>query len=282
MMSVLVTGGAGRLGYEVSRLLQGDGFRVRAFDLPGVPWGHVEALGVETFKGDITDPIGVRDALKGVSAVVHLAALLPPRSEASHEATTRVNVGGTGNLLKAMAPGAHMVLASSISTYGVTAREVPPIREDHPQAAHNYYSESKIAAERLALDSGRPAAALRIAPIAVAELLELPKVVEYRADQRVEFVYVEDAARAIASCVRDGAAGVYNVAGGASWRTTGAEYISRFYGALGAEVEPVFSEKYTAVDWYDTGRSQRLGYQRTSFQAFEERLRAVGESYGLR
>jgi len=200
----------------------------------------------------------------------------------SREATTRVNVGGTGNLLKAMASGAHMVLASSISTYGVTAREAPPIREDHPQAAHSYYSESKIAAEKLAIGSGRPAAVLRIAPIAVAELLELPKVVEYRADQRVEFVYVEDAARAIASCVRDSITGIINVAGGASWRMNGAEYISRFYGALGAEVEPVFPEKYTAVDWYDTVRSSPLAYQRTSFPAFEEKLRAVGESYGLR
>src|SRR4030043_262223 len=122
LMSVLVTGGAGRLGYEVSRLLMGDGFGVRAFDLPGVQWSHVEALGVEAFKGDITDPISVGDALEGVSTVVHLAALLPPRSEASREATTRVNVGGTGNLLKAMIPGAHMVLASSISTHGWTAR----------------------------------------------------------------------------------------------------------------------------------------------------------------
>jgi len=281
-MTVLVTGGAGRLGYEVSKLLLEDGLRVRAFDLPGVPWGHVEALGVEAYKGDITDPIGVGDALKGVSTVVHLAALLPPRSEASRETTTRVNVGGTGNLLKAMASGAHMVLASSISTYGVTAREAPPIREDHPQAAHNYYSESKIAAERLVLDSGGPSAVLRIAPIAVAELLELPKVVEYRADQRVEYVYVEDAARAMAACVRDGVTGVFNVAGGASWRMTGAEYIQGFYGALGAEVEPVFSDAYTAVDWYDTGRSTGLGYQRTSFHAFQERLRAVGETYGLR
>ncbi|HEX9914512.1 MAG TPA: NAD(P)-dependent oxidoreductase [Candidatus Bathyarchaeia archaeon] len=281
-MTVLVTGGAGRLGYEVSKLLRKDGFSVRAFDLPGVQWSHVEALGVETFKGDITDPISAGDALRGVSSVVHLAALLPPRSEVSREATTRVNVGGTGNLLKAMASGAHMVLASSISTYGVTAREAPPIREDHPQAAHSYYSESKIAAERLAIGSGRPAAVLRIAPIAVAELLELPKVVEYRADQRVEFVYVEDAARAIASCVRDSITGIINVAGGASWRMNGAEYISRFYGALGAEVEPVFPEKYTAVDWYDTVRSSPLAYQRTSFPAFEEKLRAVGESYGLR
>ena len=281
-MTVLVTGGAGRLGYEVSKLLREDGFSVRAFDLPGVQWSHVEALGVETFKGDITDPISAGDALRGVSSVVHLAALLPPRSEVSREATTRVNVGGTGNLLKAMASGAHMVLASSISTYGVTAREAPPIREDHPQAAHSYYSESKIAAERLAIGSGRPAAVLRIAPIAVAELLELPKVVEYRADQRVEFVYVEDAARAIASCVRDSITGIINVAGGASWRMNGAEYISRFYGALGAEVEPVFPEKYTAVDWYDTVRSSPLAYQRTSFPAFEEKLRAVGESYGLR
>jgi len=281
-MSVLVTGGAGRLGYEVARLLKEEGFSVRAFDLPGVQWSHVEGLGVEVHKGDITDPFSVRDALRGATEVVHLAALLPPRSEVSREATQKVNVGGTGNLIKAMAPDAHMVLASSISTYGVTDRERPPVGEDHRQEAHSRYSESKIMAERLAMESGRPAAVLRVAPISVAELLELPDVVEYRADQRVEFIYVEDAARAIASCVKGGHTGVYNVAGGASWQMTGSEYIGRFYGALGVEVEPVLSERYTAVDWYDTARSRPMGYQRTSFTGFEEKLRAVGETYGLR
>ena len=75
---------------------------------------------------------------------------------------------------------------------------------------------------------------------------------------------------------------VYNIAGGSSWQMTGEEYLTRFYGALGVEVEPNYPEEYTDVDWYDTSKGQHLGYQRTSFNKFEERLIAIGEELGLR
>jgi hypothetical protein len=52
--------------------------------------------------------------------------------------------------------------------------------------------------------------------------------------------------------------------------------------ALGVEVKPNYSDTFTAVDWYDTRKSQRLAYQRTSFEDLEERLKAVGEAYGMR
>jgi len=173
-------------------------------------------------------------------------------------------------------------LASSIAVYGVTAGEEPPVKPSHPLRAHDVYSETKIAAEKHVAEAGNPYTILRIAPVAVADLLELPDVVPYRADQRVQFVFVEDAARAIVGCLRRPSGAVHNIAGGESWRMTGGDYIARFYGALGVEVEPNFSEEPTAVDWYDTSSGGGLGYQRTSFEAFEEKLRAVGEEYGLR
>jgi hypothetical protein len=74
----------------------------------------------------------------------------------------------------------------------------------------------------------------------------------------------------------------FNVAGGKSWRMLGHEYIERFYAALGTEVDPKFSDIFTAVDWYDTGKSKCLDYQNTSFHQLEEKLKALGEEYGLR
>ena len=62
----------------------------------------------------------------------------------------------------------------------------------------------------------------------------------------------------------------------------GAEYINRFYDALGVDVDPVFSNEYTALDWYDTSRSRFLGYQRTNFNDFQNRLKVLGEQLGLR
>ncbi len=239
--------------------------------------------GAAIYRGDITDPESVEKACRGVEAVMHLAAVLPPVSEASRELTQRVNVQGTLNVLEASPPETPIVFASSIATYGVTHREKPPIKETHPQKAHNNYSESKITGEEAVKASGHPYTILRLAPISVADVLELPDEVAYRADQRVEFILVEDAAWAIVGCMDEGPVdAVYNVAGGRSWQMKGEEYLNRFYGALGVEVEPVYPEHYTAVDWYDTSRSRRLGYQRTRFNTFEERLVALGEELGLR
>lgn len=283
-MTTLVTGGAGRLGYWTASQLTEAGHSVKAFDLPHVNWSHVESLSNTTIhRGDITDPENVEKACRDAEAVVHLAAVLPPVSEVNRELTQRVNVQGTLNILEAAPPETPIVFASSISTYGVTYHETPPIKETHLQTAHNNYSESKITAEKAVKMSGHPYTVLRLAPISVADLLELPDEIAYRADQRVEFIVVEDAAQSIVKCLDEGPKDtVYNVAGGASWQMRGEEYLTRFYGALGVEVEPIYPRSYTAVDWYDTLRSRHLGYQRTSFNTFEERLVTLGEELGLR
>lgn len=254
------------------------------FDLPAVNWSYLEALkGVTLFKGDVTDPEQVSRACKGVDALIHLAAIMPPKSEASEKLTLNVNVGGTRNLLRALRRGSLVVFASSISVYGVTASEEQRIGEDHPLTAHDNYSRSKILGEAAVTESGNLYTVLRIAPITVADLVELPPIIPYRGEQRVEFIFVEDAANAIIAAlnVADDKE-TFNVAGGDSWQMLGREYVDRFYAALGAEVDPRYSDEYTAVDWYDTSRSKRLDYQRTSFRQLEERLKALGEEYGLR
>ena len=75
---------------------------------------------------------------------------------------------------------------------------------------------------------------------------------------------------------------IYNIAGGASWQVTGGEFIRLFYEALGVEVEPCFSESYTALDWYDTWRSHLLCYLRANLNRLLDKLKLVGERLGLR
>lgn len=281
---ILVTGGAGRLGYEVVKLLLQQGKEVRVFDLPAVNWTYLEDLyGVDIFKGDITDPEQVSTAFTGVEAVIHLAAIMPPKSEANEELTLRVNVDGTRNLLRVLKRSSPVVFASSISVYGVTAGEEQLIGEQHPLTAHNNYSKSKILGEAAVAESGNSYTTLRIAPITVADLVELPATIPYGKEQRVEFIFVDDAAHAIVNAldvVEDKE--TFNVAGGESWQMLGREYVDRFYAALGADVDPKFSDVFTAVDWYDTRKSRRLDYQRTSFDHLEERLKVLGIEYGLR
>ena len=285
-MKFLVTGGAGRLGTELVKLFASGGHGVVAFDLPGAFWDTVKSLDeVDSVIGDVTDPDVVKGVSGDVDVVVHLAALLPPKSEGNRELTIRVNVEGTRNIVEALkGTGGAMVFASSISTYGITGGEEPPVDELRPLRMHNIYSESKIEAEQLIRSSEIPYTILRIAPIAVTDLVELPDIVPYRADQRIEFIHVDDVAWALFKAAKNPETlrRTYNVAGGPSWQMNGAEYINRFYDALGVDVDPVFSNEYTALDWYDTSRSRFLGYQRTNFNDFQNRLKVLGEQLGLR
>ena len=284
---ILITGGAGRLGFEVVKLLVARGEKVRVFDLPNINWSQLEGLrtsnNVTTFKGDITNPEHVRQACEDVNGVIHLAALMPPRSETDENFTYNVNVVGTSNLIKNLTRKTPVVFSSSISIYGITAEEKRPIDELHSLTPHDYYSKTKILSENIVSKSGNPYTILRLSPIAVADLVELPNIIPYRADQRVEFIFVEDAARAIVEALQlVEEMETFNVAGGDSWQMLGHQYIEGFYKALGVEVDPKYSEKYTAVDWYNTSKGRRINYQSTTFEAFEEKLKTIGADYGLK
>ena len=87
-MRVLITGGAGRLGITICKTFLRDGVDVRVFDLD-IPRNRKNAKGLnekaEVFWGDITQPDSVREALNGVDAVVHMAAILPPLADENPE-----------------------------------------------------------------------------------------------------------------------------------------------------------------------------------------------------
>ena len=150
---VLITGGAGSVGRQLVEMFAEAGRAVRVFDLPMMDFSGLEGRdGIDIVKGDITDADGVRAAVGGADAVLHLAAILPPNSERDRELTFRVNVGGTQNIIDAMEqvnPSARLVFTSSISTYGDTSADEPPVRVGHSQSAIDIYADSKIEGEKL-------------------------------------------------------------------------------------------------------------------------------------
>ena len=155
---VLITGGAGSVGRQLAGMLLEDGRSVRIFDLPFMDFSGLEGEeGVEVVKGDITDAAAVSSAVAGVAGVLHLAAILPPNSEKDRDFTFRVNVDGTRNIvegMKAGSPEASLVFTSSISTYGDTSGEEPPVTIEHQQGAIDVYADSKIAGEEIVISSG--------------------------------------------------------------------------------------------------------------------------------
>ena len=280
---VLITGGAGSVGKRlVDRFLKA-GQSVRIFDLPIMDFTDLENLdGVEILQGDITNPSDVNAAVTNISGAVHLAAILPPNSEKNRDITFAVNVGGTKNLIDAIhqnQPNAKLVFTSSISTYGDTSSESPPILVDHPQNAIDVYAESKIAGEKLLMESGANFVILRIASIAVPEFLEPPEPCPFTSEQRVEMIHRDDVADAIKNSVdcKEAIGKIFNIAGGDSWRLHGKNYVEDFFQVMGAPVEmAVYRDSTGWNDWYDTTESQRiLSYQNRSYSYYGDQMKEI-------
>ena len=156
---VLVTGSDGFIGSHLTEELVKRGYEVRAFVYHNSfnNWGWLDTLPksvmdhVEVFAGDIRDPHGVREAMKGCDAVFHLAALIAiPFSYHSPDAYVDTNIKGTLNVLQAARDlGTSRVLVTSTSEVYGTAQYVP-IDEKHPYQGQSPYSATKIGADRLA------------------------------------------------------------------------------------------------------------------------------------
>ena len=156
---ILVTGADGFIGSHLTEALVRDGYKVRAFVLYNSfnSWGWLDHCApdvkgqFEVFAGDIRDPHGVKEAMKGCEAVLHLAALIAiPYSYHSPDTYVDTNVKGTLNVLQAARElGVKRMIHTSTSEVYGTARFVP-MTEGHPLQGQSPYSATKIAADQLA------------------------------------------------------------------------------------------------------------------------------------
>lgn len=160
MNKILVTGADGFIGSHLTEALVRAGYDVRAFVLYNSfgSWGWLDHCGedvkgkFEIFAGDIRDPNGVRTAMKGCDAVLHLAALIAiPYSYHSPDTYVDTNIKGTLNIVQAARDlGVKKVIHTSTSEVYGTARFVP-ITEEHPLQGQSPYSASKIGADQIAM-----------------------------------------------------------------------------------------------------------------------------------
>ena len=159
MKKALVTGADGFIGSHLTEDLLEKGYEVKAFTLYNSfnTWGWLDSLPkgklgqIEIYCGDVRDPNGVREAMRGVDIVFHLAALIAiPFSYHSPDSYVDTNIKGTLNVLQAARELAtERVLVTSTSEVYGTAQYVP-IDEKHPFQGQSPYSATKIGADRLA------------------------------------------------------------------------------------------------------------------------------------
>ncbi|MXR51714.1 NAD-dependent epimerase/dehydratase family protein [Halovenus sp. WSH3] len=168
--TVLVTGGCGYIGSalvpELQRAEETDNVVVFDSLAGGSPANLMDAdvgNGFEFRQGDVRNYGEVESAMRGVDAVIHLAAVTGAASTHDRrEETFAVNLDGTRNVLNAAEKlGVETVtFASSCNNYGRAPHE--NVDETTDPRPINPYAESKLAAEELLAEFDGDATALRL------------------------------------------------------------------------------------------------------------------------
>jgi len=176
---------------------------------------------IEVFTGDVRDPNGIRNAVKGMDAVFHLAALIGiPFSYHSPDSYVNTNIKGTLNILQACRDHnvGKVIVTSTSEVYG-TARYVP-IDESHPVQGQSPYSATKIGADKLAesfhLSFGLPVVIARpfntygprqsaraVIPTVISQALAGRKDIRLGSTHPTrDFVYIKDTADAFVAIAK--------------------------------------------------------------------------------
>ena len=172
-MRVLITGGAGFIGSHLVDALVARGEDCTVLD--DLSRGSRDNLAhltdqVTLIEGSVTDQDLVEDLAPEFDAIYHLASVVGVRSTIATPAQViEVAVTGTANLIRAAAPDAAFLVASSSEIYGRSVQtpfdEQTPGLLGPPQAARWSYAHAKACMEHLALATGstsrRPASVIR-------------------------------------------------------------------------------------------------------------------------
>jgi dihydroflavonol-4-reductase len=158
---ILVTGGAGFIGSHLVKLLLERGVAVRVLERPGAAVDHLPLEHIELVRADIRHQAAVREAVRGCSAVYHLAA--NPQLWTQRRGSFRqVNFLGTVNVLDAaLEAGARRVLHTSTESILTRAGQQGAIGRDQEVGLGDVvgpYCRSKLLAERHAFALARAGA----------------------------------------------------------------------------------------------------------------------------
>jgi nucleoside-diphosphate-sugar epimerase len=304
--SVLVTGAYGLVGRSVVEKLVADGFDVIATahhaTKPALP-AVVDVRSVDLAKPDQIDALV---AEVSPSAIVHLAAVLPPMCYAHRAVARAVNVGATAALVRAaeaMPSPPRFVHASSMAVYGSRNphRFTDLLTPETPPLASELYGCHKLEAENIVHSSSLEWSILRLSGVTT-----LDPLIDYGdfdsfyfgalmpEDIRCHSVDARDVATAFAAAVTtDAVREVFMIAGDDSHKHSHSELVHMGYEAVGMDAlvmpgrpgDPDSDADWYAMDWMDTTRSQQvLSFQRyTSSESYDEiRTRTGWKTHAFR
>jgi len=289
-MKVLVTGAFGNVGRSSLAALRSRGAEIRILEAP-TPKNRRLARsfgsGCELVFGDIRDKEAAKAAVRGVDAICHLAALIPPAADRDVQLTRSVNIGGTANLIaaaKAQPLPPRFVLASSISVYGDRLRNFW-IKTDDPLEpnADDAYGATKVEAERLLRESGLPFVILRLSYIVWKEKLACdPIMFHMPPSTKIEVCHTEDTGRAFAAAIHEERAlgRTFDIGGGPACRTTYRDYLDRMFALFGLRdskrlPDSAFAQRGFHCGWYaDSEEAEAaLGFRQKNIEDYYAEVR---------
>lgn len=149
-MKTLVTGGTGFIGSHLVKALVEKRRDVRCLVRETSNAKFLEELGVELVYGDIMDKDSLKDAVKGVNIIYHLAGEVYSKRSNDY---FKVNVKGTENLLEACLSEKiqKFIYFSSIAAIGPSPDRYISLNEGTPHNSINPYGRSKYEAEKLVM-----------------------------------------------------------------------------------------------------------------------------------
>jgi nucleoside-diphosphate-sugar epimerase len=231
--------------------------------------------GVTIIWGNILDKESITEAVKDINIVIHLVALIPPKSEENKDLCFKLNVDGIRNVLEAIKTAgnrAKLIFTSSASVMGPTQHKVPPINPYDPPVPTSNYTKSKIEAEELIKNSGVIYCICRLGAVlssqAKMDFSIATEVFNMNLDNRIEAVLDLDVATAIVNASElfekgtDIHGKILNIGGG---KENGFQIYGRDMGfelfkdmGIGALNPDCFSTDDYFIDWMDTKESQSL------------------------
>lgn len=251
--------------------------------------------GLNIVWGDLTDYGAVLRCVNNGDVLLHVAAFVSPAADYDPKRAMKINYGSTRNLIRAIYELGQQERTRFvyIGTVAQTGDRMPPIhwgRVGDPikPSMFDYYAVSKVAAERLVIESGlKYWVSLRQTGIIGMAMSRIEDAIMFHNcfDNVLEYCSDRDSARAmknLCAYFRDGTleerfwGHIYNIGGGASCRASAYEMYRAVYGAIGLkDLDLVLSPKKQATRnfhgqyYLDSDKlEQYLHFRKDSLQYF--------------